>query len=288
MTLPNLNSLRMFEVSARHLNFRKAAEELNVTQGAVAQRIRQLEADLKIALFHRHARGISLTAAGDTYLRTVQKSLREIEGATDSLAQQRTVFKISLPPSFATKWFVPRLKKLADLFPDIEIQIVASEIKSNFKQDDVDLAIRIGAQPQEEGINIYKLAALNLVAVAAPDHPAAQQEMTLKRLGEFDLLQDGHAHWARIFGEAGINPKNRIFSFNQTALAMDAAVNGQGIVLAPYVLAKDDIAGNKLKIVWTEATANETGYYLVTPKYPKNDARTQDIVTWIKHEAQLT
>ena len=102
--MPPLNSLKAFEASGRHLNFRLAAEELGVTQGAVAQHVRSLENLLKIKLFNRHARGLSLTDEGRRYLPPVRRAFDMIVEATQNLAPREAVVTISATTSFATRW----------------------------------------------------------------------------------------------------------------------------------------------------------------------------------------
>ena len=121
--LPPLNALRMFEAASRHLNFRLAAEELNVTQGAVAQQVRQLEAVLGVLLFRRMARGVALTDVGERYARQISAALALIAEATESLQPHHHSLTISVTPSFATKWMIPRLAGFTERYPDIDVRI---------------------------------------------------------------------------------------------------------------------------------------------------------------------
>ncbi|RVB52180.1 LysR family transcriptional regulator, partial [Mesorhizobium sp. M7A.F.Ca.CA.004.06.1.1] len=107
LSLPPLNALRAFEASARHLNFRIAAEELNVTQGAVAQHIRGLEADLGTKLFERLPRGLALTDEGRAYVPNIRRAFDLISEATLLLRPEPARLTISVTPSFATKWLIP-------------------------------------------------------------------------------------------------------------------------------------------------------------------------------------
>ena len=150
MRLPNLNSLRMFDAAARHLNFRLAADELHLSQGAVAQQVRRLEADLGHKLFQRHARGLSLTDTGRSYHQPVRQALALIEDATNTLAPAEQRVTLSVPPSFASKWLVPRLPEFEAAHPGIELRVLAEEALSNFKRDGIDLAIRLA--PLRKGI----------------------------------------------------------------------------------------------------------------------------------------
>src|SRR6476660_2452633 len=107
--LPPLNALRAFEVAARHLNFRLAAEELGVTQGAVAQQVRGLETVLGLKLFERHARSLALTEAGRSYVGNICRAFELISDATDALKPEPRHVTISVTPSFASHWLIPRL-----------------------------------------------------------------------------------------------------------------------------------------------------------------------------------
>ena len=106
--LPPLNALTAFDAAGRHLNFRLAAEEIGVTHGAVAQQVRALEAHMGVKLFHRMPRGLELTDEGRKYLAPIHHAFELIADATDGLCPHQAELTISVTPSFATKWLVPR------------------------------------------------------------------------------------------------------------------------------------------------------------------------------------
>ena len=168
MRLPNLNGVRAFECAARHLNFRLAAEELNLTQGAVAQQVRNLEASLGQKLFVRKPRGLELTDKGAAYFTEIHAALTRIAQATVQLAPVSRSVVLSVPPSFASMWLMPRLAEFEALHPDIELQVIASEALSDFDTDSVDLVVRQAAPPFAPNLKSVLLAPLNLVAVASP------------------------------------------------------------------------------------------------------------------------
>ena len=117
----------MFDAAARHLNFRLAAEELHLTQGAVAQQVRRLEADLGLSLFHRKARGLALTEIGRGYHISVRRALAIIDDATHKLRPQNTLVTLSVTMALASRWLVPRLGAFSRSNPDIETKIVVTE-----------------------------------------------------------------------------------------------------------------------------------------------------------------
>ncbi|UWQ83498.1 LysR substrate-binding domain-containing protein [Leisingera caerulea] len=275
MRLPNLNALRMFDAAARHLNFGRAAEELHLTQGAVAQQVRRLEADLGHKLFHRHARGLSLTDTGRSYHAPVQQALAMIREATDKLAPAVQRVTLSVPPSFAAKWLVPRLPEFEARQPGIDLRVVAEENLTDFKRDGIDIAIRQGSKPQESSLNSALLSLLDLVAVARPDSALIQEEpLELADLAHHALIQDGHRHWDLLLRQEGLTAKGRILQFNQTALAMDAAVNGQGIALVPRIF----LGGRPLEILWQAPRLGDQGFYVL---WPSAQGRAKTVVDWL-------
>ncbi|WP_044008761.1 LysR substrate-binding domain-containing protein [Leisingera methylohalidivorans] len=275
MRLPNLNALRMFDAAARHLNFGRAAEELHLTQGAVAQQVRRLEADLGHKLFHRHARGLTLTDTGRSYHAPVSQALTLVRDATDKLspAVQRVI--LSVPPSFASKWLVPRLPEFEATHPDIELRVVAEESLTDFKRDGIGIAIRQGRKPQERGLNSALLSLVDLVAVGRPDMALTLGKTPdLADLAQYTLIQDGHRHWDLLLRHEGLSATGRVLQFNQTALAMDAAINGQGIALVPRIF----LGSQPLEVLWQAPRLGDQGFYVL---WPSAKGRAKAVVDWL-------
>jgi len=164
MYLPSLNALRMFDAAARRLNFGYAAEDLNLTQGAVAQQVRRLEADLGQQLFVRKARGLELTKAGRSYSAQIRRAMVIIEDATHALGAENQTVTISVPPSFATKLLAPHLPQFSERHPEIVVNIQASEALSSFRADAVDMAVRQSKPPFGDDVSAEFLSPLNLSA----------------------------------------------------------------------------------------------------------------------------
>lgn len=291
--LPPLNGVRVFEVVARHLNFRLAAEEIGVTQGAVAQQIRGLEDFLQVKLFKRLPRGLILTDEGRSYLPSISRAIGLISKATEDLRPQKTVLSVSMPPSFATKWFVPRLSDFADTYPDVDVRLDASETLSNFQSDGVDLAIRMGKTPFPSGLKSIFLFNHNSLPVCSPSYLTNSSPITtIEQLSNHMLLHDAHGHW-QVFLDKNATSSgiatNRNLKFNQTAHAIDAAIAGQGIALACDALITEDIRNGKLCYVFddklnTEILQNEEsnyGFHLVYPRKPRNPQTVELMQHWI-------
>lgn len=275
----------MFDAAARHLNFRLAAEEMHVTQGAVAQQVRRLEAELGLKLFDRRARGLELTDAGRNYFVPVSRALTAIDEATQRLRPQGTRLKLSVTPSFASKWLVSRLGAFERDHPDVELRVLASERLADFRSDGIDLAVRQGQPPFGDGLETEMLAHLDLFAVCSPAY--AKKIDPVDHVGDFTahrLIQDGHNHWDRLLTQAGSAAPNQKLQFNQAALAMDAAANGQGIALVPRLLARADIAQGKLVALWRDEQADQHGYYIVSLRDKKPKAAKQNLIDWLLRE----
>ena len=173
-SLPPLNALRAFEVSGRRLSFRAAADELGVTQGAVAQQVRALEEHLGLALFQRHPRGLQLTVSGAAYLAEVTRAFDTLADATGRLLVRPDTVTISVTPTVAAKLLIPRLGDLQAALPDVELRTVATEALSDFERDQVDIAVRLTRPPFAADLEA-KLSEVKAVS------GATAQEMQLLR-----------------------------------------------------------------------------------------------------------
>ncbi|RBW58685.1 LysR substrate-binding domain-containing protein [Ruegeria sp. A3M17] len=276
--LPPLNALRAFEASARHLNFRLAAEDLGVTQGAVAQQVRGLEARLAVTLFDRLPRGLALTEAGRRFHAPLRRAFRLIEEAVEDLSGDRQI-TISVTPSFASKWLVPRLPDFTRHHPDIAVQVDARERLADFQGDGVDIAVRQGRAPFGPGVVAVPLFSTTFVPVCGPEmaariaHPADLTKHT--------LLNDTHGLWPLFLQRAGITGKPKMMSFSQTSLAIDAAVSGQGVALANEPLVSAQLAAGQLVRPITDELVEDLGFYIVTPKQPRHPALVAVMKDWL-------
>ncbi|SFK96662.1 LysR substrate-binding domain-containing protein [Shimia haliotis] len=284
MSLPNLNALKMFDAAARHLNFRLASEELNLTQGAVAQQVRNLEESLKNKLFLRLARGLELTDSGARYHQEIRKALEIIDTATRDLRPAKGAVTLSLPPSLAAKWLVPRLASFADKHPEITLRTHASARRSDLRRDGIDLAIRQGPPPKDPSLHAQRLAPLDLIAVTSPAYLANHgAPKSLADFASHKLIEDSHAHWQTLFESDGMPRPEGLFTFNQTALAIDAATNGQGITIAPRLLVQDALSTGLLSVIWTPP-ASDHAFHILHPKTRQPERDT--VIAWLLSEAQ--
>lgn len=283
--LPPLNSLRAFEVAGRHLNFRLAAEELGVTQGAVAQHVRGLEAALGLALFTRLPRALALTDAGRAYLASIRRAFELIGDATAALRPDPQRLTISVTPSFASKWLIPRLSEFTAEHPLLELRILASESLASFQSDGVDIAVRQGRPPFGPRLTAELLFAQDIVAACSPALLAdSTRLLTAAELGRFTLLHDAHNLWPEFLERAlGVSPAMAAkgLRFNQTALAIEAAIAGQGLALASGFLLEQDIAAGRLVRALAVRMRGALDFYVVTPRQQRRPGATATVRTWL-------
>ena len=287
--LPSLNGLKAFEVAARHLNFRLAAEELGVTQGAVAQQVRGLEAELGMNLFERLPRTLALTAEGRRYIGDIRRAFEIIARATGELKPQAVKLTISTTPTFASKWLIPRLPEFTSLHPDLDLHILATERISNFAVDGVDLAVRYGRPPFGPGLNAELLFEQEVIAVCSPLLLAGRNPpRTAEELSAYPLLHDAHNLWPEFVERHltnGRSPSFKGISFSQTSHAIEAAIAGQGIVLANGGFVTDDLARGRLVRVFEARLRGPSDFYLVWPRYRKSTA-LETVIDWLFAEAR--
>lgn len=268
--LPPLTQLRAFEAAARHESLSRAAEELNVAHPALSRQIRDLEGWLGCALFTRHNRGLMLTDAGRAYRDAAVAAFDMIEGATGLLRAAppvagRSRLILSVEPSFAQRWLIPRLGGFRARHPEVEVVVDATRVAADFRKGGADLGIRYGSGPWP-GLQAQLLSVVVNFPVCAP-HLAASLPPDPARLLDGDLLLEEmdmpwHA-WFRAAGVAVTAPL-RGTRFFDAGNAIDSAVAGQGLALGDTILAADDVAAGRLVRPYPQ-TAIYDAYHLVAP-----------------------
>jgi LysR family glycine cleavage system transcriptional activator len=287
--LPSLNALKVFEVASRHLNFRLAAEELGVTQGAVAQQVRGLEAELGVKLFERLPRTLAMTGEGRSYIADIRRAFEIIARATNELRPQPVRLTISTTPTFASKWLIPRLPDFTARYPDLDLHVLATERMSGFQADGVDLAVRYGRPPFGPGLATELLFEEEIIAVGSPMLLAARQSpRTSEELADYTLLHDAHNFWPE-FIEKHLGPRAQTsfkgISFSQTSHAIEAAIAGQGVVLANRDFVARDMAESRLIRILEGSLRGPSNFYLVWPRHRKSAARDM-VIEWMVDEAR--
>ncbi|QMU60144.1 MAG: LysR family transcriptional regulator [Boseongicola sp.] len=291
LQLPPLNGLRAFEAAGRHLNFRAAAEELGVTQGAVAQQVRGLEAVLGLRLFDRHARGLSFTGEGRGYHAAVADAFQGLSAATAALKPGSEAVTISVTPTFAAKWLLPHLPELSNKAPEIDLRVMATEGVMSFRADGIDLAVRQGQPPFGASLEAHLLFRNRIVAVAAPGLlDGLGGGGLVGALEKVPLVHDVHDLWPAFYRSVLRHeaPARRAGPrFSQTSLAMDAALAGQGVALVPQFLARRDIDEGRLVQVTEEALEGPGDFYLLAQRPVRDGGAIAKVLGWMTAAAEV-
>ena len=294
--LPPLNALRAFEAAARHMNFSRAADELSVTPGAVSQQIQNLEDYIGGPLFKRTPKGLLLTDAAQTALPALREAFDRLAEAASLLTavEEGRRLTVSVAPSFAAKWLVPRLGRFEAAHPEIEVWVNTGLELVDFTSGEIDLAIRYGSG-RYPGLEVTRLLGETVSPVASPalleEHPLAQ----LSDLAHQTLLHDGSpdadescpdwSMWLAARGVKGVDGA-RGPRFNQSSLVIEAAVNGRGVALAKQTLAQADLDAGRLVQPFEDATAVDFAYFIVHPKAKARLKQVRAFTAWVLAEAE--
>lgn len=293
--LPPLNALRAFEAAARHLSFLKAAEELNVTAGAISQQIKTLEDHLSLKLFRRQARGVLLTDAGQRYGKRIGELLDQIATATRDLGRQSggSVLTVTTMPSFAARWLIPRLGAFGRLHPEIAVRTLADDKLTTFKDDDIDVAIRFGAG-HYPGLTADFLFREEVFPVCSPR--LLEGSVPLERLDDLahhTLLHDEphpglhELEWSAWLVQHGIRhiDAHQGPRFTYTHMSLTAAAMGQGLALGTSVLCADDLESGRLVRPFPDKIVAKFAYYLVFPPMAVERPLVKAFRDWILEAA---
>ncbi|SEK83938.1 LysR family transcriptional regulator, glycine cleavage system transcriptional activator [Colwellia chukchiensis] len=266
--LPPLNAIRAFEASARQLSFTRAAEELFVTQAAISHQIKALEDHLGIKLFMRKNRALLLTEDGQSYYLDIKDIFNNLHEATEKLLArgEKGAITVSMQPSFAIQWLVPRLNSFNLVHPDIDVRIKAVDQPENSLTEDVDLAIYYG-RGRWSGIHAEQLHTEYLIPVCSPLLLTGKKPLAkISDLAGHTLLHDtSRRDWKRWFKfvDAKASNVNHGPIFSHSAMVLQAAIHGQGVALAHSVLAKPDIDAGRLVCPFKEVLVSKNSYYIV-------------------------
>jgi LysR family glycine cleavage system transcriptional activator len=290
--LPPLNALRSFEVAARHGSFTKAAAELLVTPAAVGQQVRLLEDFMGVSLFRRENRALVLTAVGEACLPGIREGFSQLVAAVGQAKPQTNGARltISVAPSFAAKWLLPRLDSFEQRHPEIDVHVDASMPLVDLHDGKVDLAIRYGAG-QYPGHTVERLLGEEAIPVCSPALLAGEGPLQ----GPEDLNQHGLLHddspdndpscptwpmWLRAAGVQGVDA-TRGPRFSQSSLVLEAAVLGRGIALAKSTIAAADLAAGRVVRLFEMSVPLAFAYYLVYPQSVARAPKVQAFRTWL-------
>jgi len=292
--LPPLNALRAFESAAQHLNFTKASEELFVTQGAVSRQIKRLEQDLGRPLFHRDGPKIELTPSGATFRDAISEGLAVIRQGTARVRRQAATptLTLSVLPSFATLWLVPRIVDFQQEHPDLELRLSCSYDLVDFhRAPEIDAAIRFG-RGSWPGVYVERLFDSEVFPVCSPALLKGNSPFKSKtEILDYPLIYATEAmdDWERWFAAADIEfPKQQPTTRYGDHMALQqAAMEGQGITLARSLLVEPNLSSGRLIKPIDISIRSQFSYYFVCPPGVQDSEHVGTFFSWLKRQADM-
>lgn len=254
--LPPLNALRAFEAAARHVSFKLAAEELCVTSTAISHQIRHLENLIGYKLFERTPRSIALTDAGRRLFPVLRDGLDRFSRAVADLNEDGHSVSVSVTSAFAARLLVPALVRLHELHPAIRLTIDATERLADVARGEVDVAVRYGLMATAPGLRVQHLYRDRYLPVASAQWANARSEalsapnLAQERLLSYDwknarLQGPTWVRWMAAQGVTEFDP-DRCVQFSEESHAIQAAMDGAGVVLASDALVEHDMQTGRL------------------------------------------
>jgi LysR family glycine cleavage system transcriptional activator len=286
--LPPLNALRAFEAAARLSSFKAAANQLGVTQGAISQHVRLLEAWLRAPLFERHHRRVVLTPAARVYLSEIGPALDQVASATECYGSDEiAVLRVNAPATFALRWLVPRLAKFQEQRPGVKVLLATSNEGLEALQDGYDVVIR-GGPDTFYGYTVYPFLSEERLPVCSP---ALLDRLPLQSLG--DLSRHTFLHslslprlwddWLAKAGVADLKP-DAVLVLDHFYLTLQAALDGIGIAMGPTALVADDLAHGRLVAPFDGPLLPARTYCTYVPETKAEDELVLAFRSWLEQE----
>jgi LysR family transcriptional regulator, glycine cleavage system transcriptional activator len=295
--MPPLNALRAFESASRHLSISLAANELNVTPAAISHQVKLLEDHIGLPVFERNGRGLALTDAGAAGLRELRQGFASLAAAMDAIESlgEAGVLSVSVAPSFASKWLLPRLESFQAAYPEIDVHVSASMQLADFSKDGVDIAIRYGAGGYSDVV-FEKLLTETLIPVCSPEFLHSSQPLqSAHDLVGVTLLHDDSPdndpscpNWEMWLRAAGVNDVDatRGPRFNQASMVIESAILGRGVALTKSALAAADIKSGRLVRPFEASLPVDFAYYFVAPKAKLNLPKVVFFRDWLRDQTK--
>jgi len=288
VTIPSLQSLRALEAAVRLESYSAAARELGLTHSAISHRIRELEARLGARLFERQGQRMIPSVRARALADPIARALALLGEAFPAQRPARQALRVSVLPSFAHRWLVPRLAAFRAAHPEIDLQLDARLELALPGSGGIDAGLRygLGAWP---GLNATRLSGERLFPVCAPAYRDALALATPADLARAVLLRHARQPWAPWFGAAGLSlaePRDTPL-YEDAGLLLEAAAGGEGVALARGLLAARDLASGRLVAPFPQTIVDTSAYYLVRPATPRRaNAAADRLANWIRATLQ--
>jgi LysR family glycine cleavage system transcriptional activator len=290
-----LNALRVFEASARNLSFKKASEELSVTAAAVSHQVKGLEEFLGLPLFRRMPRGLLLTDTGQLLLSELSEVFQSLDRAMERVIESdsRGTLTLSVAPTFAVMWLIPRLQKFYALHPDLDVRISTGLSLIDFHRDDFDAAIRLGSG-QWLGLEAIELLDETVTPMCSPrllEGPDAirspddlsKHVLLHNHSMDYDPEAPTWETWLEAAGVTGVDA-SRGTHFSLPDHGLQAAIDGAGIVLGWRSLSAKDVAAGRVVEPFDVTLPLGSSFYLVYPEAHSHRPNIAAVRDWLKKE----
>ncbi len=285
--LPPMQALRAFEAAARERSLTRAAEALHVTHGAISHQIKALEADLGVKLVERAGRGIRLTDDGERFAGRVRAAFVELTAAVQEIGARANprLLRVSVVPSFAARWLLPRIRRFAGAHPDVDLDIRSNMANIDFQRDDADVAIRYG-YGDWPGVTAEHLLDDWFFPVCSPHLNDGRLPQRPEDLAHFTLLRSEDEPWGPWFNAAGLDwpEPARGPIFNDASYCMQAAIDGDGIALARSTLLANDVRNGVLVRPFAIEAPAPRKFWLVYPPRSANSSKLSLFREWLQDE----
>jgi LysR family glycine cleavage system transcriptional activator len=288
--IPPFSAIRAFEAAARHLSFRRAAEDLHVTPSAISHQVKALEQYLGVALFRRKPQGVNLTDAGKTYLPLVGGALDRIASASERLKSDGLSgpLTVGMSSAFATRWMVPRLGHFRDTFPNIDLRLTTVVPPVDFARDDVDAGLRFG-QGGWQDVIAHRFASSVLFPVCSPKLTFGETPLrTPEDLRHHSLIHFDHCEeWSNWLARAGVSgvDASRGPHFDDCNVFFQALIDGHGVGLSLSALAAPDLEAGRLVVPFDVNVMPTAWYYFVYPKASADRPKIIAFRDWLLDES---
>ncbi len=293
LSVPSLSALAAFEAAARHGSFTRAAEELNLTQGAISRQVAHLEKVLGVGLFERAKKRVSLTVAGAAYAAEIREGLSILAAATVSTMAFRGaagLLNLAILPTFGTRWLIPRLPRFTEAHPGITINFATKLVPFDFTREAIDAAIHFG-DPVWPGARLHRLMGEEIVPVASPALVARFGISDAADMLKAPLVQQSTRPraWANWLEQQGLTPQRALMGprFEQFAMVSQAAVAGLGLAIVPRFLVEEELRSGALVIPVDRSLIGQEGYYLVYPEEKANLPAVTSFRDWLLAECMV-
>ncbi len=283
--IPPLNSVKAFEVSARHKSFSKAAGELGVTQGAISKQIKILEEYLELKLFKRKHQHISLTKEGEIYFNDIRQAIESIEVATDKLTNKSSkaeYLRLNVIPSFCTRWLIPRMDDFKKKNPHISIILDTGDSANiDFDAMNTDIIIRASKAPPWKQYHYEQIMGEELLPVCSPKLKIIKPDDLIK----YQLLQHTTRPdmWPEYLKDIGYEhiKVNHGLGFEHFFMLIQAAIDGIGVALIPRFLIKDELEKKQIVVPFKTDYQSPFHLYIICPKQKLNLRKVRLFKDWL-------